>query len=77
MNSTTQAIFTYKDVRGYLHGYSSINKTCEEALNKTSAIVLVEATDRRCSLTVGNREQFLSSRYGNVISLGAGFKFNF
>ena len=64
--------FTYKDIRGHLDGYSSISKTCEEVLKQISAILLVEATDRRCSLTVGHREQFSSVNYGNVISLGAG-----
>ena len=64
--------FPYKDIRGYLDGYSSISKTCEEVLEKISAILLVEATDRRCSLTVGQREQFSSMNYGNVICIGAG-----
>ena len=64
--------FTYGEVRDYLHDYPHINATCEEVLKNISAILLVEASDRRCSLTIGPRNEFPSKNYGKVIGIGTG-----
>ena len=65
--------FSYEDTHGFLERYS----TCEdgrEVYENIGALLMIEATNRRCSLTKGLNHQLevMSQRFGKVVAIGTG-----
>ncbi len=66
-------VVTWAEVTDYLDEYAS-SPAGKEALEQIGMLMLVEADDRRGSLTGGlaRRREVLSQRFGRVVSIGSG-----
>ena len=65
--------FTYSELNDYLRQYSS-QSFGQAVLEQLGAIILVEAKDRRGTLSIGlaSRHNIISERFGRVIAIGTG-----
>ena len=68
-----RSIYTYAEIGNFLNQYASSQRG-EEVLEYVGALILVEATDWRGSLTRGltNQRKIISQHFGKVITIGSG-----